>query len=141
MFLKPNRLVYSVYIHCSASDNPEHDSVEVINRWHLERGWTGIGYHYFIRKDGKIENGRNLEKTPAAQKGYNTGSIAICLHGLELDQFTGRQLNSLKMLCNEINCSYTDIKFHGHNEVNPHKTCPVIDVKEVLNLDTNGRMM
>jgi N-acetylmuramoyl-L-alanine amidase len=115
--------------------------VDVIRQWHLERGWSDIGYHYFIKKDGTVQIGRDLERTPAAQKGFNTGSIAICIHGLELDKFTSQELNSLKMLCNEINSSCTDMGFHAHNEVNLHKTCPVIDVKEVLNLDNAGRMV
>jgi N-acetylmuramoyl-L-alanine amidase len=140
-FPKPNRVVYNTFIHCSASDNPAHDDVEVIRQWHLERGWSDIGYHFFIRKNGTIEAGRDLERTPAAQKGYNTGSIAICIHGLELNLFTDLQLEALRCLCNEINRAYSDMTFHGHNEVNSNKTCPVIDVKEVLTLANNGRMI
>lgn len=105
------------------------------------RGWTDIGYHFFIRKDGTVENGRDLERTPAAQKGFNTGSIAICLSGLELELFTEAQLDALKALCQEIDDLYDNISFHGHNEVNPHKICPVISVKQVLGLDDYGEMV
>lgn len=139
MFKKPNREVNKVFIHCSASDNPDHDNVQTIKAWHLERGWSDIGYHYFIRKDGTIEKGRDLERVPAAQKGHNKGSIAICIHGLELDLFTKEELKSLYKLCEEINEAYDDITFHAHNEVNKHKTCPVIDIQKVLKLN-NHRM-
>ena len=89
MFQKPNRHAYNVFIHCSASDNPKHDDVDVIRKWHVDeppygRGWSDIGYHYFIKKDGTLEIGRSLERTPAAQRGYNRGSFAICLHGLDI---------------------------------------------------------
>jgi len=140
IFHRPNRKVYCTFIHCSASDNPAHDDVSVITQWHIERGWNTIGYHYFIKKDGTIQEGRSLERIPAAQKGYNTGSIAICLHGLDIDLFTEEQFNSLRDLCNQISDSYYEMTFHGHNEVNPNKTCPVFNVKEVLNLDAKGKM-
>ena len=39
------RKVNRVFIHCSASDRPEHDSAEVMEQWHLERGFREIGYH------------------------------------------------------------------------------------------------
>lgn len=140
-FQKPNRHVYTVFLHCSASDNPDHDDVSVIKQWHLDRGWSDVGYHYFIKKDGTLQIGRDLERTPAAQKGYNTGSIAICLHGLLEYNFTLEQFNTLRELCKEINSSYKEITFHGHNEVNPNKTCPVFNVKDVLNLDNSGKML
>jgi len=140
-FQKPNREVYTTFIHCSASDNPAHDDVSVIDQWHKERGWSGIGYHYFIKKDGTIQEGRDLEKIPAAQRGHNTGSIAICIHGLEIDKFTEVQLLALENLCHQINRAYIEMTFHGHCEVNPHKTCPVINTKEVLGLDSEGYMV
>lgn len=82
IFKKPRRRVNRVFLHCSASDVPAHDNVATIRRWHLARGFSDIGYHFFIHKNGKISKGRNIEKTPAAQRKNNTGTIAICLHGL-----------------------------------------------------------
>ena len=143
MFVKPERSIDRVFIHCSASDNPNHDNVEVIRKWHTDeppqgRGWSDIGYHFFIRKNGIVENGRDLIRTPAAQRGHNRGTIAICVHGLET--FTSEQFEALRRLCEGINRSYHYITFHGHNEVNPNKTCPVFDVKEVLGLDSDSRI-
>ena len=91
-FDKPQRHVDRIFLHCSASDRLEHDDVEVIRDWHVNgNGWSDIGYHYFIKKDGTIEPGRDLERTPAAQKGNNSGTIAICLHGLAAEKFTKAQ--------------------------------------------------
>ena len=54
-------------------------SVEDIHRWHLERGWLGIGYQYFIRKDGSIWRGRPEDWVGAhAGNPANTFSIGIC---------------------------------------------------------------
>ena len=146
-FKKPKRQIDTVFLHCSASDRPEHDSIQVIKKWHTDpkpqgKGWSDVGYHYFIRKDGTIERGRSLEKIPAAQKGYNSGSIAICAHGLDIDKFTEVQLEAVKDLCKTINLAYGNyLRFRGHCEVNSNKTCPVFDYKELLNLDENGKMV
>ena len=142
MFQKPKRVVNTVFLHCSASDNPKHDDISVIRKWHVEeRGWSDVGYHYFITKEGEVQEGRDLEKIPAAQKGFNKGSIAICLHGLLLENFTEEQFDALRQLCSEINEAYDgNITFHGHREVNPRKSCPVFDVDEVLGLDENKKL-
>lgn len=139
-FTKPSRPVSRVFVHCSASDNPAHDSAAVIDAWHKQRGWAGIGYHFFIRKDGTLEKGRDLEKIPAAQEGNNTGTIAICLHGLEREKFTEAQFATLRGLCGQINRAYDGrITFHGHCEV-ARKACPVFDYRAVLGIDKNGRV-
>ncbi len=140
MFNKPSRLVDRVFLHCSASDHASHDNVATMDRWHKERGWSGVGYHLFIRKDGTLENGRSLNKTPAAQAGHNKGTIAICCHGLDKKKFTAAQMKTLKKLCVEINNAYGGaITFHGHREV-ASKACPVFDYKDVLELDRFGRL-
>jgi len=139
-FLKPDRTVKTVYIHCSASDRPEHDDVSVIRSWHMAKGWNDVGYHFFIKKNGQVQPGRDLEKVPAAQEGHNTGSIAICCHGLEKAKFTDQQYAALYNLCHEINEAYEgSVTFHGHCEVSP-KSCPVFDYKNILQLDSHGYM-
>ena len=137
-FVKPNRDVRKVFLHCSASSNPEHDDVSVIREWHLDRGWSDVGYHFFIKFDGTVQEGRSLEQIPAAQAGYNTGSIAICLHGLESSTFRVAQMAALQNLAQQINSAYKgEITFHGHCEVSD-KRCPVFGYKEILSLDSLG---
>lgn len=140
-FIKPNRPVTKFYIHCSASDRKEDDNAATMDRWHRENGWAGIGYHFFIRKSGLIEFGRDLEKIPAAQGGHNPGTIAACIHGLEIDKFTKAELNSLVDLCWQVHDAYDGhITFHGHNEVST-KECPVIDIQKILGLDAAGNLI
>ncbi|SFT60315.1 peptidoglycan recognition protein family protein [Sedimentitalea nanhaiensis] len=85
MFTEPNREVDRVFPHCPASDNAAHDNGATMRQWHKARGWSDVGYRYFIRKSGQLENGRSIEQTPAAQKGNNRGTIAISLYGLDED--------------------------------------------------------
>ena len=139
-FQKPERPVTRVFIHCSASDNPDHDNVATMEAWHIANGWSGVGYNLFCRKSGLGELGRSLEKTPAAQRGHNRGTIAICLHGLEEGKFTDAQARWLIDVCCQINEAYDGaVTFHGHREV-AAKACPVIDYREILQLDEAGRL-
>jgi len=141
MFQKPSRKVDRIFVHCSASDNAAHDNVATMRDWHVNgNGWSDVGYHYFIRKSGQLENGRPVGTTPAAQGGNNTGTIAICLHGLAESKFTEAQFATLKALCVEINNAYSgNVTFHGHKEV-AAKACPVFDYKHALKLDSFGRL-
>jgi hypothetical protein len=137
-----DRPIHTVFIHCSASDRPEHDSAHVMDRWHKQRRWTGIGYHLFIRKDGIAEYGRDWNKTPAAQAGHNTGTLAICLHGLAETAFTAEQQRTLSAFAAAIDDALYDkngeqTRFRGHREV-AAKACPVIDYHAWLDLDNTG---
>src|SRR5690606_29230700 len=91
--LKPKRYVNKMFIHCSASDANNDDYIGAnlaytVDDWHRKRGFTQIGYHWIIDKEGNLINGRGVEFTPAAQAGYNTGTLAVCVHGLSKDKFT-----------------------------------------------------
>ncbi len=140
LYVRPKRKIDRIFIHCSASDVPEHDNIATIKKWHLARGFNDIGYHYLIHKNGKISKGRDVEKTPAAQKGHNVRTIAVCLHGLHKDNFTQAQFQALKSLCIEIDtCHLSKVSFHGHCEVSV-KACPVIDYTHILKLDRFGSL-
>lgn len=140
-FKKPKRKVKNVFLHCSATDNPKCDNPEFIYKVHVaENGWSDIGYHYYIDKEGTIFECRSLERTPAAQRPFNRDTIAICLGGLDINKFTQQQYDSLRWFCKLIDDAYHgEMIFRGHCEVSS-KTCPVIDYKRVLRLDENGRI-
>lgn len=155
-YVAPGRPIDRVFLHCSASNNSDHDDAAVIDKWHRERGWAGIGYHFFIRSDGLIQTGRDLVKSPAAQRGHNKGTIAICLHGLHPGDFTDAQRATLQELCLQIRDAHMDglivreephllaelqdpITFHGHTEV-ANKDCPVFPYKDWLRLNSAGEM-
>ena len=143
MFAKPTRRVDRVVLHCSANDDETLSGqalVDEIRRWHKKRGWTDIGYHYLIDKHGNVMRGRDISRMPASAKGHNPRTIAIMVHGLELDLFPEDALDACQALCADINEAYEGrISFHGHCEVSA-KTCPVFDYKSVLDLDHFGRM-
>lgn len=138
-FGKPARSVNTTFIHCTATSNKHFDADEC-NAYHLSLGWSCIGYHYLIKTDGTIQYGRDVERVPSAQSGYNTGSIAISLNGLKVSDFTEEQFSALRWLCTLINSAYGGrMRFRGHREV-AAKECPVFDYRKVLGLDANGYM-
>lgn len=148
LFKAPNRDVKRVFIHCSASDNPDYDVV-AIKRDHTSpdpkdpsKPWKDIGYHYVIKFDGTIQIGRSLELAPAAQAPHNSHTIAICLQGGQNEKpnaFTEAQFDSLRALSRAIARELPNVTFHGHREV-ANKACPVFDYQQVLSLDAKGHL-
>ena len=101
-----------------------HDvSAKTIDQWHKERGWDGIGYHFVIRKDGTVEEGRSLSKQGAHAKGRNK-FVGIVLTGY--DEFTNLQIKSLKKLLRQLNTRVVE---------RHHVKCPGegLDVENLLN--------
>lgn len=126
---KTKRVITKLVIHCSDSKTGD---VNTIDRWHRERGWSKIGYHYIITRDGSIQKGRDEEEVGAHVEGHNKNSLGICLVGV--DQFTDLQYSSLRSLVLYLLGSY-GLGLEAvrcHYEFNPGKTCPNIKREEVL---------
>ena len=68
-------------MHCTATPPSMDIGAEKINEWHLAKGWSGIGYHFVVKRDGTVEDGRPLEKAGAHVKGFNAESIGVALVG------------------------------------------------------------
>ena len=100
---------------CSAQD---------IHRWHKERGWAGMGYHFLVRKDGTIERGRPENTIGAHATGCNSDSIGICFEGAFMTERMGQaQISAGKELINYLKSKYGISKVQRHKEVNP-TNCP-----------------
>lgn len=104
------RPVSLIVIHCSATPNGRRTTVDDIDRWHRERGFSrqtqwrerqnpqllAIGYHYIIYASGTVATGRHLDEVGAHAQGYNQRSTGICLVGT--DRFSPAQWDSLAHL-------------------------------------------
>ncbi len=133
------RQIKQIAIHCSATPEGVDFSADDIRGWHLQRGWSDIGYHFVIRLNGDIEEGRPIEKTGAHVKGYNSQSIGICLvGGLDDNQqpkatFTDNQLIALEGLLTGLSAFCPNAEILGHRDFpNVHKACPSFDVRHWL---------
>ena len=75
------RNIDSIIVHCSATKAGQDFTAADIDCWHRERGFNGIGYHYVIRLDGKLEKGRDVSLAGAHCRGWNERSVGICYIG------------------------------------------------------------
>lgn len=142
----------SIIWHHSASD---FGDAKEIDKWHKERGWQGIGYHYVVLngfrtgKDlernkinqteiGLIEKGRRLDADPWLEAdeigahcyGYNSHTIGICLIHNTMP-YTTKQLMAIRDLtaglCVQFNINPINVK--GHYEFDPKKPeCPSLNM-------------
>ena len=143
------RKINKVIIHCSATPEGRDYTVADIDRWHRERGFDGIGYHYVVYRDGSIHEGRDVAKMGAHCKGQNANSIGICyIGGLDAggkakDTRTEAQKRALRVLVAKLVKEYPIKEILGHRDtspdtdgdgiVEPHewtKMCPCFDAKE-----------
>ena len=62
------RTIDHIIIHCSATREDRSLTVAELEENHRCRGFRGIGYHYYIRKDGTVINTRALELVGAHAK-------------------------------------------------------------------------
>lgn len=124
------REITRIIVHCSDTPASMDIGVDEIRKWHKEKGWSDIGYHFVIRRNGTIETGRPIEIPGAHVKGHNHDSIGICLiggGGGKFD-FTQCQFSSLTALIEVID-PFGKMTLHAHNEYSP-KSCPAFSVKE-----------
>ncbi|MDU2317535.1 MAG: N-acetylmuramoyl-L-alanine amidase [Clostridium perfringens] len=102
-------------------------SVYDIDRWHKGNGWSGIGYDYFIRKEGSVWTGRPENAIGAHTIGQNSSSIGICLEGAFMrEKPTRAQLNSLYELIADIRVRRGNLPVYGHKDFN-NTDCPGIN--------------
>lgn len=139
------RAITHLIIHCSAT--PKHMDLGAydIRQMHKKQGWSDIGYHYVIRRNGKIELGRDLDKdgdideeTGAHAFGWNAYSIGICLIG-GVDSighgeanYTREQMIALAAFLVAKREEYPGVKVIGHRDTGAKKDCPSFDVAEWL---------
>ena len=145
------RTIDHIVIHCSATREDRSLTVAELEENHRCRGFRGIGYHYYIRKDGTVINTRALELVGAHAKGHNSHSIGICYeggldcNGHPADTRTPEQKSALRLLVHQLLkrfrksyvCGHRDLSpdLNGNGVVEPEewiKVCPCFDVGKEL---------
>ncbi len=115
-------------------------TVEDIDRWHKKNGWTCIGYHFFIKKDGTIYRGRQENSVGAHAGGANSNSIGICFEGrYETEQMPDAQVESGKELVAYLKNKYGISKVQKHSDV-CSTSCPGKNFKfdEIANVQASN---
>jgi len=127
------RQISSIYVHHSASSQKK-TTPEMIDEWHKQRGWNGIGYHFVITFDGAIHRGRDVAVVGAHCRGKNKHSIGICVTGNFNEHTLGtHQMSSLLLLLDGLMVQHNIDKENvfGHRE-HGNTECPGDDLFSFL---------
>lgn len=135
-FKKSKRRITEIIVHCSATPEGKDYTVNDIRRWHKQQGWSDIGYHYVIYRNGHIEPGRDVDISGAHCEGHNSHSIGVCyIGGVARDGKTAKDTRTLAQkaallsLLKDLRELYPGAKIYGHRDF-AHKDCPSFDAKE-----------
>lgn len=124
---KTNRRIDYLVVHCTATRENQHITVDQVRGWHMRKGWSDIGYHYLIYLDGTIKEGRPIGKIGAHVRGFNKYSIGISYVGgvnMDLapkDTRTHKQKAALKTLLIQLKKHHPNSKIQGHRDFSPDK--------------------
>ena len=146
MKLEHNR--HTAIMHVSATKMSQDFTFEDCKRSHKNKGWSDIGYHFYIEKDGEIHKGRSLTINGAHVRGFNTGTIGICTEGglneegVPYDTMNELQRLSVEGLLLSLKEGNPKMKVAGHRDYSPDlngngkiesfefsKACPCYDAK------------
>lgn len=140
------RPITEIIVHCSATrPNWMHNAttaakVAEIRLWHMQdRGWSDIGYHLLIDRDGTVMPGRPMDRTGAHTQGRNAGTIGVCLiggHGSAAtdkfsDHFTQAQEQALRATVADLRRRFGALAVSGHNQW-AAKACPGFNVPSFI---------
>lgn len=130
-----------IAVHCSATRPSMDVGVVDIRKWHRAQGWEDIGYHWVIRRNGKLEKGRAENLVGSHVKGFNAVSIGVCLvGGVAQDDFTKAENNftpaqfaTLRELLANLKGRFPQAVIQGHRDFpKVAKACPSFDVRKWL---------
>ena len=129
------RTIKEIILHCTATEEGKNFTVADIDKWHRNRGWLGIGYHYVVYLDGTIAYGRKPTEIGAHCKegGHNRHSIGVCYvgglrNGKPADTRTPQQKIALLRLLSNLKTIYPNAKIYGHRDF-AAKACPCFDAR------------
>ena len=140
-FKKSKRTITEIIVHCSATPEGKDFTVDDIRKWHRQRGFTDVGYHYIVYRNGHVMDGRDVDLVGAHCTNHNAHSIGVCyIGGMDSvnknpkDTRTLAQKAALLSLLVDLKKIYYCAKIYGHRDF-ASKACPSFDAtKEYRNL-------
>jgi len=126
------REIDKIIVHCSATPEGRDVSTDEIRQWHLDRGWSDIGYHFVVELDGTVCDGRPIEIAGAHARGQNADSIGVCYvggvdeDGEPKDTRTEEQKDALIELLTDLKANHGTPAIFGHRDFS-NKACPSFD--------------
>ena len=129
------RKIKWIILHCADTEEGRDFNVFDIDRWHKQRGWAGVGYHFVITIDGQLQQGRPVECVGAHCLHHNVDSIGICYvggrrQGQFCDTRTAAQRTTMERCVKVLSEQFPDAKVCGHRDFDPYKACPCFDTAQ-----------
>jgi N-acetylmuramoyl-L-alanine amidase len=116
------------YIVIHGYDTTDDIGVDEIRMDHLRRGWFDCGFHYVVRLNGFVENGRPSDRPGGHARGFNHLSLGICIVGRDPNE---AQLASLAVLLKDLTHFHPGAQVVGYNDLpNVNAPGPGLDVRE-----------
>ena len=132
---KRTKTDYIILHHTAATQG----TVQAIHNYHVNgRGWKGIGYNFYVRKDGKIYQGRPEWAVGAHATGYNDKSIGVCAEGnFEAEKMPEAQKQGIIELIKELKKKYPNVQIKRHKDFAatacPGKNYPFVEIIQAVN--------
>ena len=142
------RAISLIVVHCSATREDKSFTEHDLDVCHRRRGFNGVGYYFYIRKNDSTKTTREIERIGAHTKGHNLNSIGICYegsldyHNRPADTRTEWQIHSMHVLILTLLRDYLGCRICGHRDLSPDlngngeieleewaKACPCFEVK------------
>lgn len=137
LLLPSKRVITEIIVHCTATPAGKDFTVEDITRWHKQQGWSTIGYHYVVYRDGTIHAGRDIDIIGAHCQGHNAHSIGVAYVGgvqrdgkTPSDTRTWKQREAMNKLIFDLHLMYPGAKVYGHRDFDKGKACPSFDARK-----------
>lgn len=148
--------IKQIVVHYTATwDDDTTVDRDTVDRWHKDRGWAGIGYHFLIRQDGTVQRGRPVD-TVGAHAPPNTGRVGVCYVGglkresgpnVGVDTRTKAQTEALIKIISDLKAGVyntsvvtvdPDAEVLGHRDVGSTQ-CPGFDVPKWWKAVADGK--
>src|SRR5690606_13305656 len=119
------RQVDYIVVHVTATPPKVDIGAREVDEMHRQRGFSSIGYHYVIRRDGRVESGRPETDVGAHVQGYNSISLGVSLvggvdaRGVAQDNATPAQYRALEELLRQLCGRYPGARICGHRDLSP----------------------
>ena len=136
------REIDTIILHCTATPAGREVTIEEVDRWHRERGFRCVGYHFLVLLDGSVQTGRQLSEVGAHCRNHNLRSVGIAYvgglttDGKPADTRTKEQRKVLRALVEYVQ----DIVYRQqgtiprvvtHHMLDHSKACPCFTLEEL----------
>jgi len=118
--------VLAIVIHTTATRPVQVLTMATLRNWHRARGFSDVGYHRVIFRNGKVFTGRKIDEQGAGVQGWNRVTYHISLEGglnnrtaKPENNYTEEQFRLLELEVRTALALYPNAVILGHRDLSP----------------------